>query len=91
MLSAAVFLRLDSAGKPICHSGNPPSFRDFHERIWAGEIDLTDNNLKVVHGLVHWKKLLEAVREPRLTEALEIVSERNRSLEAQRARLRAAK
>ncbi|MFN7992677.1 MAG: phosphotransferase [Bryobacteraceae bacterium] len=79
MLSAAVFLLLGSAGQPIRQSENPPSFRDFHERIWAGGIHLADNGLKVVYGMVHWKQLLQNVRQPRFDEALAIVSGRNAS------------
>ena len=84
MLSAAVFLLLGSAGKPIRKVEPAPSFRDFHERIWAGEIDLADNELKVVYGMVHWEQLLENVRQPRFDEALRIVSERNTSQEGVR-------
>jgi aminoglycoside phosphotransferase (APT) family kinase protein len=81
MLSAAVFLLLGSAGKPIRHSENLPSFRDFHERIWAGEINQADNDLKIVYGIVHWEQLLQNVRQPRFDEALRIVAERNTSQE----------
>ncbi len=55
----------------------PPSFRDFHGRIWAGEIDLADNGLKITYGLVHWKQLLANVSQPRFDESFRIVSERN--------------
>ena len=78
MLSAAVFLLLGSAGKPIRRSENPPAFRDFHERIRAGEIDLADNQVKIDYGMVHWEQLLQNVRQPRFDEALRIVSERNK-------------
>jgi len=81
MFAAAVFLLLGSAGKPVRPSERPPSFRDFHERIWAGEIDLADNDLKIVYGMVHWQQLLQNVRQPRFDEALRIVSERNASQE----------
>jgi len=84
MLSAAVFLLLGSAGKPIDHCDNPPSFRDFHEQIWAGEIDLADNLLKIVYGKVHWDQLSQNVRQARFDEALGIVSERNQSQEGVR-------
>ena len=77
MFAAAVFLLLGSAGKPIRQSGNRPSFRDFHERIWAGEIDLADDALKIVYGMVHWERLLQNVRQPRFDEALRIVSQEN--------------
>ena len=77
MLSAAVFLLLGSAGKPIPEDANPPSFRGFHERIWAGEIDLSDNEWKTVYGRVHWEQFLENMRHARLAEALRVVAERN--------------
>lgn len=81
MLSAAVFLLLGSAGKPIPHSRNLPSFQDFHARVWAGEIDLADDDLKLVYGRVHWDQLLHNVRHPRFDEALTILSERNTTQE----------
>jgi len=90
MLSAAVFLLLGSAGKPIRQDETPPSFRDFHDRIWAGEIDLTDDDLKVVYGMVHWEELLQNVRQPRFDEALRIVSEWNTSQEGVRLLLPSA-
>jgi hypothetical protein len=77
MLSSAVFLLLGSAGKPIDRGTDLPSFRGFHDRIWAGEIDLADNELKVVYGRVHWEQLLQNVRQPRLDQALKIVAEGN--------------
>lgn len=46
-----------------------------------GEIDLSDNNLKITWGRVHWEQLLENLRRPRFAEALRIVSERNTSRE----------
>jgi hypothetical protein len=90
MLSAAVFLLLGSAGKPIRQSEDPPSFRDFHERIWAGEIDLADNDQKIVYGMVHWEQLLQNVRQPRFDEALGIIDERNKIQEGVRLLLPSA-
>lgn len=81
MLAAAVFVLLGSAGKPISQNENLPSFREFHRRIWAGEVDLADNDLKIVYGMIHWKQLLENMRRSRFEEALGIVSERNKSQE----------
>jgi len=77
MFAATIFLLLGAAGKPIEQSGDLPSFRDFHRRIWAGEVDLADNDLKIVYGMVHWKRLLENVRRTRFDEALGIVREQN--------------
>ncbi len=90
MFAAAVYLLLGSAGKPIRPSERPPSFRDFHERIWAGEIDLADNDQKIVYGMVHWEQLLQNVRQPRFDEALRIISERNTSQEGVRLLLPSA-
>jgi aminoglycoside phosphotransferase (APT) family kinase protein len=84
MFGAAIFLLLGSAGKPISQSENLPSFRDFHRRIWAGEVDLADNDLKILYGMVHWEQLLQNVRGARFDEALGIVSERNISQEGVR-------
>ena len=77
MLSAAVFLLLGSAGKPICANEVLPSFDSFHKRIWAGEIDLADGALKTVYGRVHWAQLLRNVRQPRFEQALKIVRDSN--------------
>jgi hypothetical protein len=43
---------------------------EVHERISAGEIDLSDNGQKIVYGRVHWE-------QARLAEALRAVEERN--------------
>jgi aminoglycoside phosphotransferase (APT) family kinase protein len=77
MFGATVFLLLGSAGQPIRQSENLPSFRDFHRQLWAGEVSLADNEMKIVYGMVHWKQLLHDVTQARFDEALGIVSERN--------------
>lgn len=81
MFYATVFLLLGSGGKPIDLSEKLPSFEDFHRRIWAGEINLANNDLKIVYGMVHWEQLLRNVRETRFDEALRIVSARHARLE----------
>jgi hypothetical protein len=90
MFSATVFLLLGSAGKPISQSENLPSFRDFHRRIWAGEVNLTDNDMKTAYGRVNWEQLLQNVRGARFDEALGIVSERNTRQEGVRLLLPSA-
>jgi aminoglycoside phosphotransferase (APT) family kinase protein len=81
MLAAAVFLLLGSAGKPINQAQNLLSSRDLHRRIWAGEINLADNDLKILYGMVHWEQLLQNMRRRRFDEALGIVSDRNTTQE----------
>jgi len=77
MFYATVFLLLGSAGKPIDQSGKLPSFRDFHQRIWAGEVNLAGNDLKIVYGRVHWEQLLQKMRQAQFEEALRIVSDQH--------------
>jgi hypothetical protein len=71
------FLFLGSSGKPIDWSGTVPEFRDYHRRMWAGEVDLADKDVKIVYGRVHWERLLQNVRQARYNEALRIVSDRH--------------
>jgi hypothetical protein len=44
--------------------------------MWAGEVDLTDKDVKIVYGRVHWERLSRNVRQARYKEALRIVSAR---------------
>jgi len=77
MLAATVYVLLGSAGKAVNPSEKAPSFRDFHRRIWAGDVNLADNDMKVVYGRIHWEQLLENTRQARFDEALRIVSDRH--------------
>jgi hypothetical protein len=77
MFYAAVFLMLGSAGQPVDQDESLPTFRDFHQRIWAGEIDLADQAIRIVYGRIHWEQLLQNVRQARFEEALGMVSDRH--------------
>ncbi len=79
MFYAMAFLLLGSSGRPIDWGEAVPEFRDFHRRIWAGEVNLSDNRTKIVYGRVHWERLLHNVRQTRFHEALRIVSDRHAS------------
>jgi Phosphotransferase enzyme family len=84
MLSASVFLLVGSAGKPVNLNEPLPSFKDFHQRMWAGEVNLAGKDRMIVCGMVHWKQLVENVRHKRFEEALRIVSERHADQEGMR-------
>lgn len=84
VLSAALFLLLRSSNKPISQSEKLPPFTDFHQRIWAGEVNLADNDMKTVYGRIHWEQLLQNIRQPRFDEALRIVSDRHACPEGMR-------
>jgi thiamine kinase-like enzyme len=72
-----VYLWLASSVKPIDWTETVPGFKDFHRRIWAGEVNLADHQMKVVYGRVHWEQLLQNVRQARFGEAIRIVSDRH--------------
>ncbi|HTS64116.1 MAG TPA: phosphotransferase [Candidatus Acidoferrales bacterium] len=77
MFYAMGFLFLSSAARPIDWSETVPEYRDFHRRIWAGEVNLTDQRIKALFGRVHREQLLQNVRQARYEEALRIVSYRH--------------
>jgi hypothetical protein len=70
------FSYMGAMGKSVDWSGAVPDFSDWHRRLWAGEIDLTDNGVKIAYGRVHWERLLRNVGEQKYKEALRIVSDR---------------
>jgi len=72
---AMAYLHLGAVGKPIDWSGTVPDFKDYQRRIWAGEVDLTDQDVKIIYGRIHLQRLLKNVRQARYDEALRIVSE----------------
>jgi Phosphotransferase enzyme family len=74
------FLFQVSSGKPIDWSGSVPEFGDYHRRMWARDVDLADNDVKIVYGRVHWERFLQNVQQPRYKEALRIVSDRHTTL-----------
>lgn len=71
------FLHLGSSGQRINWSGTVPEFSEYHRRIWAGQVDLADKDVKIIFGRVHWERLLRNVRQARYNEALRIVSDRH--------------
>jgi hypothetical protein len=77
MFYALAFLFLGSSGKSIDWSQPVPQFSDFRRRFWAGEVNLADNQMKIVYGRVHWEQLLQNARQARFNEALRIVSDRH--------------
>jgi hypothetical protein len=70
------YLTLGSSGGPIDWSSAAPGFGDFYRRMWAREVDLTDKDVKIAFGRIHWERLLQNVRQPRYSESLRLVSER---------------
>jgi len=77
MMYASLFLLLGSAGKPVDQSEPLSLFEEFHRRLWRREVDLADSAAKIVYGRIHWRRLLENMRQSRFEEALRIVGEGN--------------
>jgi aminoglycoside phosphotransferase (APT) family kinase protein len=77
MSYAMVFMRLGSAGMPIAPNTPAPNFRDFHNRIWAGEVSLATDEPKLQYARVHMNQLLQNMRTTRFQDALRIVSTRH--------------
>jgi hypothetical protein len=77
MMYAAFMVLIGSAGKPVSYSGPLPSFNDFNRQMWAGKVDLADNELKVLYGRVHWQQFLHNILQPRFEEALTIIRTRH--------------
>jgi Phosphotransferase enzyme family len=69
------FLFQRSPDTPIDWNRAVPEFSDYHRRMWAGEVDLTDKDVKIVFARVHWERLRHNVRQARYNEALKIVAD----------------
>lgn len=76
---AVVFMRLGSGGKAIDPNTEAPDFRDFHNRIWAGEVSLATDERKLEYGKVHMNQALQNMRAGRFQDALRIASDRHAS------------
>jgi aminoglycoside phosphotransferase (APT) family kinase protein len=73
----AVLVLFGLAGKAIGSSKEAPGFREFHDRIWAGEVSLASDEAKLQYARVHMNQFLRNIREARFQEALRIVSDRH--------------
>ncbi len=80
MFYPAVLMMLSLAGKPINSNEKAPGFRDFHDRIWAGEVSLGTDEAKLQYARVHMNQLLQNMQEVRFQEAIRIVSDRHAGL-----------
>jgi len=72
-----VFLLIGSSGQPIERKPEAPAFREFHEDIWAGRLDLASNEMKLQYGIVHMNQALRNMHGARLRDALQIVAGRH--------------
>lgn len=73
----AMFLMIGSSGKPIERKIEAPPFRNFHDDMWEGSVDLAGNEMKLQYGIVHMNEALRNMRGTRLQHALQIVAGRH--------------
>jgi thiamine kinase-like enzyme len=73
-----VFMLVVSAkGKPIDFNAIVKhDFSDFHNRMWAGEIDLAYDGTRLEYALVHLEQLYRNLQTTRFEDSLRIVSNR---------------
>jgi aminoglycoside phosphotransferase (APT) family kinase protein len=76
----AVLMVLGLSGKLIDPNEKTPGFRDFHDRIWAGEVSLATDEAKLQYARVHINQFLQNMREVRFEDSLRIVSDRHAGL-----------
>jgi hypothetical protein len=72
MFYFTVFMIFGSEAKPI--DMMKPDFRNFHDRMWTGQVDLASNETKLQYAWAHFLQMLNEVRTPRFEESLRIVS-----------------
>lgn len=75
MFYAMVYTQIGTAGKPVDAASAVPDFRDFHNRIWAGEVTLDAPEAKIQFGRVHLRQLLQNAQTQRFEDAIRIATE----------------
>ncbi|KNY26005.1 hypothetical protein Bccel_1267 [Pseudobacteroides cellulosolvens ATCC 35603 = DSM 2933] len=73
MRYTAVFMLFASKSVPITIDTDN-DFRGFHDRMWAGEIDLTNDENKLQYALVYMNEFLSNINTERFENSLRIVS-----------------
>lgn len=75
MSYAMVFMLIGSRSEAIELNTTTPDFRDFHSRIWAGEVNLVSDKAKLQYARVHMNRILQNMRSVRFQDALRIVAD----------------
>jgi aminoglycoside phosphotransferase (APT) family kinase protein len=77
MFYGMVYTLLGSAGKPIDPNEPAPDFRDFHNRVWTGEVCLETGEMKIQFGRIHMNQLLQNMRTREFEGALRVISDQH--------------
>jgi thiamine kinase-like enzyme len=68
-------LLVSRAGCQIDTGSAKPAFREFHNRMWSGEIDLGNNERRQEYAWVHMEQLKHNLQQKRFEDSLRIVSD----------------
>lgn len=71
------FLWIASLGGPVTQTERTPEWGEFNRQFWSGDIKLEDAQKKTLYGKAHLSRLMHNVRQPRFSEALRIISDRD--------------
>ncbi|HXP48836.1 MAG TPA: phosphotransferase [Bacteroidia bacterium] len=71
---AAFLIFANHMGKQIDMNTEVLDFREYHNRIWLGEITFADNEPRIMYARVHLKQVMQNIQTPRFKESLRIVS-----------------
>jgi len=67
------FSLLSNPQGPIDLDTARPSYSEFHEGIWSGEISLANMESRLLYALVHMDQLKQNLQSPRFEESMRIV------------------
>lgn len=71
----ATFMLFASGSVSIEEETAPAIFSDFHDHMWEGDIDLSNDKNKLQYALVHMNRFLSNISDKRFEDSLRIVSE----------------
>ncbi|HVZ55483.1 MAG TPA: choline/ethanolamine kinase family protein [Chitinophagaceae bacterium] len=75
-----LFLLVGSGHKPVdLYQEAPPAFREFHDRMWEGQIDLSRRETQLHYALVHRGEFLRKAGTARLEASLRLLAQSSRS------------
>jgi thiamine kinase-like enzyme len=75
MSYTAVFCLMRAAVKPVDAETKVREYRDFHDRVWAGEISLAGDDERVEYARAHLQQASVEMHAPRFEESIRVVRE----------------
>ena len=73
MFYASIFSLIGAAGKPVDEDEKMPAFREFHDRMWAGEFCLKTPEAKLRYARVHLGQVLANQHTERFEKSRQIL------------------